>query len=125
MDRIKKQKLEERGWVVGDAATFLQLNETEERQTSAATLDASGRTEAELPTVLRSGPYRFFFYSADGREPPHVHVERDGRIAKFWLNPIRLQTSGGFSSVEVKRVNAIVTSNVGTLLRCWNEFFAD
>ena len=31
------------------------------------------------PTVLRAGPYRFFFYSGDRLEPPHVPVERDTR----------------------------------------------
>ena len=77
-----------------------------------------------MPTVLRSGPYRFFFFSADGVEPPHVHVERDDRIAKFWLKPIRLQDSGGFSRVEIRRVEGIVDENLAVLLRCWDEFFA-
>ena len=43
-----------------------------------------------MPTVLRSGPYRLFFYAGDRDEPPHVHVERVDRIAKFWLDPIGL-----------------------------------
>lgn len=43
-----------------------------------------------MPTILRVGPYRFFFYSGDGREPPHIHVERDSGVAKFWLDPVRL-----------------------------------
>ena len=43
-----------------------------------------------MPTVLRAGPYRFFFYPGDSHEPPHVHAERDHRVAKFWLNPVRL-----------------------------------
>jgi Domain of unknown function (DUF4160) len=43
-----------------------------------------------MPTVLRVGPYRFFFYSGDGSEAPHVHVERDASVAKFWLDPVRL-----------------------------------
>jgi hypothetical protein len=30
-----------------------------------------------MPTVLRVGPYRFFFFSGDRDEPPHIHVERD------------------------------------------------
>ncbi len=30
-----------------------------------------------MPTVLRSGPFRFFFYAGDGGEHPHIHVERD------------------------------------------------
>jgi len=41
-----------------------------------------------MPTVLRSGPYRF--YAGDRDEPKHVHVERDEKTAKFWLDPIRL-----------------------------------
>jgi hypothetical protein len=44
-----------------------------------------------MPTVLRVGPYRFFCYAGDRGESPHVHVERNGKIAKFWLDPIRLQ----------------------------------
>ena len=43
-----------------------------------------------MPTVLRVGPFRFFFYAGDGGEPPHVHVERDEGEAKFWLDPVRL-----------------------------------
>jgi len=43
-----------------------------------------------MPTVLRVGPYRFFFYAGDRDEPPHVHVERNDKVAKFWLDPIRL-----------------------------------
>jgi len=47
-----------------------------------------------MPTILREGPYRFFFYAGDSDEPPHVHVERDDKIAKFFLVPVRLQSSG-------------------------------
>ena len=43
-----------------------------------------------MPTILRQGPYRFFFYAGDRDEPVHVHVERDDSIAKFWLDPLRL-----------------------------------
>jgi hypothetical protein len=42
-----------------------------------------------MPTVLRVGGYRFFFYSREGKEPAHVHVEQAERYAKFWLNPWR------------------------------------
>ena len=49
-----------------------------------------------MPTVLRVGPYRFFFYAGDHNEPPHVHIESGKKIAKFWLEPVRLQRSVGF-----------------------------
>ena len=78
-----------------------------------------------MPTVLRSGPYRFFFYSADGAEPPHVHVEREGNRSKFWLDPVRLQESGGFGRWEIGRLHRIVEDNADELLRAWNEFFAE
>jgi hypothetical protein len=76
-----------------------------------------------MPTALRSGPYRFFFYSSEGAEPPHVHVERDASQAKFWLRPVRLQDSKGFGRVELRRIETIVSENVEHLLRSWHEFF--
>jgi len=76
-----------------------------------------------MPTVLRVGPYRFFFYAGDRDEPPHVHVERDDKIAKFWLDPIRLQRSGGFNRAEVIRIQNIVSENQGELLEAWNDYF--
>ena len=76
-----------------------------------------------MPTVLRVGPYRFFFYAGDRDEPPHVHVERDNQIAKFWLAPVRLQVSGGFSRSELNRIQKLVEEHQGTLLEGWHDFF--
>ena len=76
-----------------------------------------------MPTVLRNGPYRLFFYAGDRDEPPHVHVERDKNIAKFWFDPVRLQNSGGFSRTELNRIQKLVEENREDLLRSWNEYF--
>jgi hypothetical protein len=76
-----------------------------------------------MPTVLRHGPYRFFFYAGDADEPPHVHVERDDDKAKFWLDPVRLQTSGGFGRTELNRIQRLVEDNREDLLRSWHEYF--
>jgi Domain of unknown function (DUF4160) len=78
-----------------------------------------------MPTVLRTGPYRFFFYSGDRDEPSHVHVERETNRGKFWLDPVRLAESGGFGRAEIRRVEALVRENAANLLRAWNEYFAD
>lgn len=69
-----------------------------------------------MPTILKVGPYRFFFYTGDKSEPPHIHVERDDRIAKFWLDPTRLQRSGGFSRVEISKMRNIVNEHHSKLL---------
>jgi hypothetical protein len=76
-----------------------------------------------VPTVLRSGPYRFFFYSGDRSEPPHVHVERDDSTAKLWLKPVRLQSSQGFRPAEVRQIQQLVERYREELLRSWNGFF--
>jgi hypothetical protein len=78
-----------------------------------------------MPTVLRDGPYRFFFYSGDRDEPPHVHVERDDCEAKFWLDPVRPERSAGFSRQELNRLQSIIQDHQVTLLGSWNEFFGN
>jgi hypothetical protein len=60
-------------------------------------------------------------YASDRAEPPHVHVERNDGIAKFWLDPVRLQSSGGFSRVALARVEKLVSEHQSGLLEAWNE----
>ena len=76
-----------------------------------------------MPTVLRIGSYRFHFYANDRREPPHVHVERDDATAKFWLNPVRLQSGRGFGRREMNRLQGMVEAHHERFLRSWNEYF--
>ena len=53
----------------------------------------------------------------------HVHIERDNKLAKFWLDPVRLQTSRGFGKSETSRLLRLVEDNTDSLMRSWNEFF--
>ncbi len=57
-----------------------------------------------MPTVLRSGLYRFYFYSHETNEPPHIHVDRDDGLAKFWLQPVGLARNLGFTAKELRRL---------------------
>src|SRR6266446_2696968 len=76
-----------------------------------------------MPTVLRIGPYRFYFVSHDMDEPPHVHVDRDDESAKFWLAPVALASNLGFTTVELRRVQRLVVERELQLLEAWNEYF--
>ena len=78
-----------------------------------------------MPIVLRAGPYRFFFYSSDEKEPVHIHVEREDKVAKFWVEPVRLSRSGRFGASELLEIQRIVTKNKGVIIRKWNEHFSD
>ena len=77
-----------------------------------------------MPTILRIGPYRFFFYSSDRDEPVHIHIEREDNIAKLWLDPIRLQNSGGFNRSEIFRIVSIINEHQIELLEAWDDYFS-
>jgi hypothetical protein len=76
-----------------------------------------------MPTILRIGPYRLFFVSLDCSEPPHIHVQREGMVAKFWLEPLVLERAGGFKSHELNAVGKLVDENRALLLERWHEYF--
>ncbi len=75
------------------------------------------------PVVLRSGPYRFYFYSHEPNEPPHIHVDRDECSAKFWLEPVGLAYNLGFSPRELRRVEEIIVEHREQLREAWRGYF--
>jgi hypothetical protein len=76
-----------------------------------------------MPTVARHGPYRVFFFSNEGLEPPHVHIQRDRSLAKFWLEPIALASAQDFTARELRYLERLVTENQRPWLEAWHEFF--
>ena len=76
-----------------------------------------------MPTVLRVGGHRFFFYSNEGNEPSHIHVQKAENYAKFWLQPVQLAESIGYSSKELRYVQDIIIEHSKLLLEAWYEHF--
>jgi hypothetical protein len=76
-----------------------------------------------MPTVRRIGSVRFFFYSNEGVEPPHIHVEKGNALAKFWLDPVSLASSSRFRGHELRRLKRMVEKHRAELLEAWREFF--
>src|SRR5690349_20540661 len=74
-----------------------------------------------IPTVLRIGPYRFYFYSHEPNEPPHIHVDRDNLSAKFWLQLVELARNRGFSSKELGRIRKLIIQYQAEFLEAWDE----
>jgi hypothetical protein len=50
-------------------------------------------------------------------------VEREEKTAKFWLEPVRLESSRGLSRPEIGRLERLVAENAGLLLRALHEYF--
>jgi len=76
-----------------------------------------------VPTVLRIGSYRFYFYSHEPNEPPHIHVDRDKLSAKFWLENVSLANNKGFPAKELNKLYALVTKHQKQFLNEWHGYF--
>ena len=74
-----------------------------------------------MPTIVREGPYRVFFYSADCAEPAHVHIQRGTTVAKVWLHDAAVARTGRFSAGELRAVIALVRRRAVELMDGWNE----
>ncbi len=76
-----------------------------------------------MPTILRVGPYRLYFYAYDYNERRHTHIDRDNLSAKFWLDPdVSLADNHGFSRRELRDLERIVNENLETLRNEWDSF---
>ncbi|MDJ0766856.1 MAG: DUF4160 domain-containing protein [Myxococcota bacterium] len=76
-----------------------------------------------MPTILRIAGYRFFFFSNEGTEPIHVHVESAESYAKFWLRPVALASSVGYNGKELTRLRKIVIEHSEFIVEKWHEYF--
>jgi hypothetical protein len=78
-----------------------------------------------MPTIFRVRGYRFFFFSREGNEPPHIHIEHAARHAKFWLDPVELSESKGFRSHELTELAHLVEAHKYEFKSKWDEHFGN
>ena len=78
-----------------------------------------------MPTVLREAGYRFYFYSRENDEPPHIHVEHGDKLAKYWLDPVELASSKRFRAHELGEVRNLVLQYRATFLEAWHDHLED
>ena len=78
-----------------------------------------------MPTVLRYLGFRFYFYSHEPNEPPHIHVDKDSSSAKFWIGTVILARNRGFNARELNQLERLVSEHQTMFLEAWNEYFGD
>jgi Domain of unknown function (DUF4160) len=77
-----------------------------------------------MPTVFEYKGFRFYFYSNEGVEPVHVHARSGQGKAKFWLNPVLLESSVGLSAGTLRELADMVEKNAELIERAWREHFS-
>lgn len=78
-----------------------------------------------MPTIMRVGPYRLYFYSHEPNEPPHIHIDRDRSSAKFWLESVEVARNIGFSAKELRKLHKLVAEHRTILLEAWHGYFGN
>ena len=80
-----------------------------------------------MPVVFRWQGIRFYFFSNEGvpREPTHIHAERQGAEAKFWLYPeVRVADSVGFDRKTLSDLLRVIEQRKNEIERAWHEHFS-
>jgi hypothetical protein len=70
-------------------------------------------------------PYRAFFYSNEGGEPPHIHVRSGDREAKFWLHDLSVAVNAGFPAHEIGAIIRHLRPQRDLLEGKWHEHFGN
>jgi hypothetical protein len=76
-----------------------------------------------MPTLLLIEGFRFYFFSDERQEPPHVHVRKGDSVAKLWLRPVGLAFARGFNRTELRRVRELTFEHQVFFIERWNEYF--
>ncbi len=76
-----------------------------------------------MPTVLRWNGYRFYFFSNEGNEPPHIHIDKADGTAKVWLEDVSIARAIGFSTRELAELSDKVREERMTFLEAWRGYF--
>lgn len=78
-----------------------------------------------MPTVLRWRGYRFYLFSNEGNEPPHIHIDKAGNTVKYWLEPVRLARNIGFSERSLRELEEKVQAERTAFLEAWHGYFGN
>ncbi len=76
-----------------------------------------------MPKIFEKRGFKFFFYSNEGNEPPHVHVKGHGGRAKFWLTPVDSEFSQRLSIRQLTLLRDIIRQKKDLIMEKWNEHF--
>jgi hypothetical protein len=77
-----------------------------------------------MPIFLKVGAFRFYITSFDCNEPPHIHVSKDRKEAKYWLQKtgVKLADNKGFTLTEIFNIEKVILENINLLKVKWHEY---
>lgn len=90
--------------------------------------EASGFQEIEEQGILLlwgAGFFGFIFkFYSDDHEPVHVHIIKDGKEAKYNVEPVVMQVfNHGFKKHELSMIESVIEENTEVIKNRWEEYF--
>ena len=76
-----------------------------------------------MPTVLRLNGFRFYFFSHEHNEPPHIHIDKGDATMKVWLDSLEVAKSRGFRAHEIGGIVSMVEQHRARFQEAWDEHF--
>jgi len=74
-----------------------------------------------MPTIFIQNGFRVSFYSYDLAERIHVHVFKDRRECKVWLDDLSLAFNRGFRTHEIAEIRRIIAERRAEIVERWLE----
>lgn len=62
-------------------------------------------------------------FFSDDHEPIHVHIEKDGNMAKYNIEPIKQVNNWGFKKNEINEIETIVVEKSDMIIKKWKSYF--
>lgn len=76
-----------------------------------------------MPKIFEAEGFSFFFYMNE-HEPVHVHVRKQGKLAKFEIvNGIARPIFGTLSNADMAKAGELATKNSVLIVSKWFEIF--
>lgn len=76
-----------------------------------------------MPTILQIEGFRFFFFSNEAGEPPHIHARKGDGYAKLWLEPLELAHSRRLTAPELRRIRELCKEHRDEFIKAWHRYF--
>jgi hypothetical protein len=77
-----------------------------------------------MPTLLVLNGYQFYFFSNEGEEPPHIHVDKADATMKVWLDTLEIAYNYGYNPKQVKFILKAIQEHKESFINGWNSFFS-
>ena len=115
------------------------MNNLNEKMIEKIATNIVSKAVCAMAKIFDDSGYSFVFFSMDLQEPLHVHVKKENKKAKFWIQDdkygkqdivdwvhgCKCQNDGGFKPHELNQIMEIIEKRKGEIVEKWESSLPD